>query len=125
MPIQFQLDAATGVPFYRQIIDQVLAGLATGSLQAGDRLPTVRALAVELAVNPNTVARAYKELEIRGLVATQQGSGTFAAAAEVREDEVVRAARLDRLVDDLLARAAADGFRLDELSRALDERRER
>ncbi len=79
---------------------------------------------MELAVNPNTVARAYKELEIRGLVATQQGSGTFVSAAEVRRDEVARRGRLVRLIDDLLARAAADGFRLDEIRAALDERRE-
>ncbi len=124
MPIRFLLDAASGVPFYRQIIDQVLAGIATGGLRPGDRLPTVRALAVELAINPNTVARAYKELEIRGLVATQQGSGTFVAAVEVRHDEVVRRARLERLIDEFLARAAADGFRLDEVRGALDERGE-
>ena len=124
MPIQFQLDSTTGVPFYRQIIDQLLAGVATGSLGPGDRLPTVRALAVELAVNPNTVARAYKELEIRGLVATQQGSGTFVSTAEVRRDEVARRGRLVRLIDDLLARGAADGFRLDEIRAALDKRRE-
>ena len=102
----------------------MLAGIATGGLQPGDRLPTVRALAVELAIDPNTVARAYKELEIRGLVATQQGSGTFVAAVEVRHDEVVRRARLQRLIDEFLARAAADGFRLDEVRGALDERHE-
>jgi DNA-binding transcriptional regulator YhcF (GntR family) len=124
MPIQFQLDSTTGVPFYRQIIDQLLTGVATGSLAPGDRLPTVRALAVELAVNPNTVARAYKELEIRGLVTTQQGSGTFVSHAEVRRDEVARRGRLVRLIDDFLARGAADGFRLDEIRAALDERRE-
>ena len=80
MPVRFQLDTASGVPFYRQVIDQVLAGIATGALSRGERLPTVRALAVELAVNLNTVARAYKELEIRGVLATQQGSGTFVAS---------------------------------------------
>jgi GntR family transcriptional regulator len=123
MPIRFQLDAASGVPFYRQVIDQVLAGIATGALARGERLPTVRALAVELAVNLNTVARAYKELEIRGVLSTQQGSGTFvAAAAEVSIGEVERRRRLAQLADEFLARAAAQGLRLSEVLEALAER---
>ena len=123
MPIRFQLDAASGVPFYRQVIDQILAGIATGALARGERLPTVRALAVELAVNLNTVARAYKELEIRGVLSTQQGSGTFvAAAAEVSIGEVERRRRLAQLVDEFLARAAAQGLSLAELREALAER---
>jgi GntR family transcriptional regulator len=123
MPIRFQLDAASGVPFYRQVIDQILAGIATGALARGERLPTVRALAVELAVNLNTVARAYKELEIRGVLATQQGSGTFVASgAEVTIGEVERRRRLAQLVDEFLARAAAQGLTLAELREALAER---
>jgi GntR family transcriptional regulator len=125
MPIRFQLDSASGVPFYRQILDQVLAGIATGALQRGERLPTVRALAVELAVNLNTVARAYKELEIRGVLATQQGNGTFVAAgAEVSLSEVERRRRLSQLLDELLARAAAQGLTLDEVRQALADRGE-
>ncbi|HEX4595453.1 MAG TPA: GntR family transcriptional regulator, partial [Bryobacteraceae bacterium] len=73
----FKLDSRSGVPVYRQIIDQVLGGIAAGSLNAGDQLPTVRQLAVDLAINPNTVVRAYRELEIREVLATQQGTGTF------------------------------------------------
>jgi len=123
MPVRFQLDTASGVPFYRQVIDQVLAGIATGALSRGERLPTVRALAVELAVNLNTVARAYKELEIRGVLATQQGSGTFvASAAEVTIGGVERRRRLAQLVDEFLARAAAQGLTLAELREALAER---
>jgi DNA-binding transcriptional regulator YhcF (GntR family) len=122
MSIRFQIDSASGVPFYRQVIDQVLAGIATGALRPGERLPTVRSLAVELAVNPNTVARAYKELEIRGVVATQQGTGTFVSAQEVSADEVERRRRLDQLVDAFLARAAAEGISLAEIEAALAER---
>ena len=122
MPIRFQLDAASGVPFYRQVIDQVLAGIATGALAKGERLPTVRALAVELAVNLNTVARAYKELEIRGVLATQQGSGTFVALREVSLDDVERRRRTGQLVDELLARAASQGLSLGEIREALAER---
>jgi GntR family transcriptional regulator len=125
MPIRFQLDSASGVPFYRQILDQILVGIATGALQRGERLPTVRALAVELAVNLNTVARAYKELEIRGVLATQQGNGTFVAAgAEVSLSEVERRRRLGQLLDEFLARAAAQGLTLDEVRQALADRGE-
>ena len=61
---QFSLDLHSGVPVYRQLIDQVRGGVASGSLVAGDQLPTVRQLAVDLAINPNTVMRAYRELEL-------------------------------------------------------------
>jgi GntR family transcriptional regulator len=122
MPVRFQLDTASGVPFYRQILDQVLGGIATGALGQGERLPTVRALAVELAVNLNTVARAYKELEIRGVLATQQGNGTFVATTAVSIDEVERRRRLAQLLDEFLARAAAQGLTLGEIRDALAER---
>src|SRR4030095_12044401 len=73
----FRLDASSGVPFYRQIIDQVLLAVADRRLKPGTQLPTVRQLAVDLSINLNTVARAYREMEIRGIVETQQGTGTF------------------------------------------------
>jgi len=116
MAITFRLDSASGVPFYRQIIDQILAGITTGALRAGDQLPTVRALAVDLQVNLNTVAKAYKELEIRGVLNSQQGSGTFIAAIEIRRGEVERRRQLVQLVDEFLARAAALGLPPDELA---------
>ena len=122
MSVRFQLDTASGVPFYRQVIDQILAGIATGALRKGERLPTVRALAVDLAVNLNTVARAYKELEIRGVLTTQQGSGTFVATEEVAVGEVERQRRLAQLLDEFLARAAAQGLTLGEIRDALAER---
>ena len=75
----FRLDASSGVPFYRQVIDQVLLAIADGRLKPGTQLPTVRQLAVDLAVNLNTVAKAYREMEIRGIVETQQSTGTFIA----------------------------------------------
>jgi GntR family transcriptional regulator len=122
MPVRFQLDTASGVPFYRQILDQILAGIATGALVRGERLPTVRALAVDLAVNLNTVARAYKELEIRGALATQQGNGTFVASEAVSVDGVERRRRITQLLDEFLARAAAQGLTLGEIRDALAER---
>jgi len=110
MPTTFRLDAASGVPFYRQIIDQILGGIATGTLSTGDQLPTVRALAVELKVNLNTVAKAYKELEIRGVLSTQQGSGTYIAPVKVERDRIERRRQVVQLVDEFLARAAAAGL---------------
>lgn len=125
MPITFRLDTATGVPFYRQVIDQILAGIATGSLRHGEQLPTVRALAVDLKVNLNTVAKAYKELEIRGVLTTQQGSGTFIATVTVERDEVERRRKVVQVVDDLLARSAGLGLPLSELVAEIEDRMQR
>lgn len=122
-PFSFSLDLRSGVPVYRQLIDQVMAALATGSLRAGDRLPTVRQVAVELAINPNTVVRAYKELEIRGVLTTQQGTGTFISDAQVQPDEVERQRRLSQIVGDFVARAGSEGFSIKDLIQRLNEMR--
>ena len=114
-PFQFRLDGHSGVPIYRQIIDQVLGGMASGALAGGDQLPTVRQLSVDLAVNPNTIVRAYRELEIRGVLETQQGTGTFISRLESTPDHAERQRQLRRLVGELLARAASAGFTLREL----------
>jgi GntR family transcriptional regulator len=115
MPVSFRLDSASGVPFYRQVIDQILAGIATGALSPGEQLPTVRTLAVELQVNLNTVAKAYKELEIRGVLHTQQGSGTYIAPVQVERNDVERRRQVVQLVDEFLARAAAAGLPPEEV----------
>jgi GntR family transcriptional regulator len=115
------LDLATGVPAYRQIIDQVLGAIASGTLSGGDQLPTVRQLAVDLSINPNTVVRAYRELEIRGILTTQQGIGTFVTTQPVPVDEAVRQRQLDQLIGDLLARAGAAGLSADEVIARLQE----
>jgi GntR family transcriptional regulator len=75
--IHFSLDQTDDVPIYRQIIKQIEYAILSGRLKSGDRLPTIRSLAVELKTNPNTIAKAYGELEIRGILATQVGSGTY------------------------------------------------
>ena len=81
--IEFKLDPKSGVPFYRQIIDQIRYGIATGTLKVGEQLPTARSLAVQLKINLNTVNKAYKELEIQKVLETQQGSGTFIGSVKV------------------------------------------
>ena len=120
-PFGFQLDLTSGVPVYRQLIDQVLGAIATEALRPGDKLPTVRQVAVDLTINPNTVVRAYKELEIRGVLMTQQGTGTFIAANQVKPDEAERQRRLDRMVGEIMARAGAEGFTIQEIVMSLLE----
>jgi len=118
----FRLDEHSGVPVYRQLIDQVLAARAVGVLAGGDQLPTVRQVAVDLAINPNTVARAWREMEIRGIVETQQGTGTFITHQKVEGRELERRHQLDRLVDDFVARAGASGFSIEDLLEQLQDR---
>jgi GntR family transcriptional regulator len=119
--VQFKLDQRSGVPAYRQIIDQVLGGIAAGTLRAGDQLPTVRQLAVDLAINPNTVVRAYRELEIREVLSTQQGTGTFLTDKKPPVDGVERGRRLGQLCGELLARAGSEGIALAEIVDYLNE----
>jgi GntR family transcriptional regulator len=120
-PVKFRLDPDSGVPVYRQIIDQVMGGLASGAHSGGDQLPTVRQLAVDLAVNPNTVIRAYRELEILGILETQQGTGTFISHRKVKRDDAVRQRMLAQLASDFAARAGHAGFTVEELIQQLAE----
>ena len=119
--LKFSLDATNGVPFYKQIILQVEMAIADGRLDTGDQLPTVRSLAVELQVNPNTVARAYSELEIRGIVTTQQGTGTFISDQKVEISDVERERILAEITRSFVSHAASYGFSLEELSSYISE----
>lgn len=112
---RFRLDLQSGVPVYRQIIDQVRGGVASGALQIGDQLPTVRQLAVDLSINPNTVVRAYRELELGGLLETHQGTGTFISALKVKNEGAERDRQLSQIVGDFVARAGAAGFTVENL----------
>lgn len=79
-PIEFRLDAGSGVPTYLQLVHQVEHALRLGYLKPGDQLPKVRDVVADLAINPNTVLKAYKELEVKGLAAGRPGQGTFVQA---------------------------------------------
>ncbi|MBZ5658710.1 MAG: GntR family transcriptional regulator [Acidobacteriia bacterium] len=114
-PFHLTLDLRSGVPVYRQIIDQVIGGIASGALVGGDQLPTVRQLAVDLSINPNTVIRAYRELEIRGVLDTLQGTGTFISHKKVERDDAEQQRRLNQLVSEFVARAGSAGFTVQEL----------
>jgi GntR family transcriptional regulator len=120
-PFHFQLDLRSGVPVYRQIIDQVLVAVASGACAGGDQLPTVRQLAVDLSINPNTVVRAYRELEIRGVLTTHQGTGTFITPAKVDPNDAERQRRLSQVVSDFVAHAGGAGFTLQEVIERLTE----
>ena len=116
---RFRLDENSGVPVYRQIMDQVRGGIALGALRPGDQLPTVRQLAVDLAINPNTVVRAYRELELGGLLDSNQGTGTFIREQQVEGGKQERARQLAQIVRDCVARAGAAGFTVQDLMEEL------
>ena len=120
--IEFRLDRASGVPAYRQLVNQVRQALRLGILRPGDQLPTVRDVARQIAINPNTVHRAYRELEQQGLTEGRPGSGTFVnrsldEAPEQRADlqhsleTWVRAARAVGLDDEGIAALVAEAMR--------------
>jgi GntR family transcriptional regulator len=119
-----QIDQRSGVPIYRQIIEQVEFAIARGELGPGDQLPTVRQLAVALSINPNTVIRAYREMEIKGVLDTQQGSGTFVREHLSQIDELERQRKLNQILTEIMARASGFGFTLDEVIDGLLQRKE-
>ena len=113
--INFILDPKSGVPFYRQIIDQIRFGIASGQLKAGEQLPTVRGLAVHLKVNLNTVNKAYRELEIQNILETQQGTGTFISNKKPELDLKERKNKLRSICKEFLSIAFSYGFTTDEV----------
>ena len=122
--IEFGLDVKSGVPFHRQIVDQIKYGIASQRLLPGEQLPTVRELAVALQVNPNTIRKAYSELEILGILDTQQGTGTFVGNREVDIGPAERSKMLKQICDELVARGSQYGFTLKEVVSHLNRRLE-
>jgi GntR family transcriptional regulator len=121
LPFSFRLDSHSGVPVYRQLIEQVQAAMATGVLRVGDQLPTIRMVAVELSINPNTVTRAYREMEIRGLVESQQGMGTFIAERQIDTSRKEQNRQLAQLVSEFVSRAGSIGCTVGDLMDALQQ----
>ncbi len=112
------------MPFYRQIIERVKYGIVRGRLSPGDQLPTVRQLAADLSVNLNTVVRAYREMEIQGVLVTQQGSGTYIANHKPQIGELEMTRKLDQILTELLARAHGYGLTFDDVLEGLRQRKE-
>lgn len=113
--LTFSLDPKSGVPYYKQIIMQIEMAIADGRLTSGDQLPTVRSLAVDLRINPNTVARAYTTLEIRGIVNTQQGTGTFISEKKITLSDIERERILSELTTEFIAKVQSYGFTKDDI----------
>ena len=122
--VEFKLDLKSGVPFHRQIVDQIRYGIASDRLMPGEQLPTVRELAVHLSVNPNTVRKAYSELEILGILDTQQGTGTFVSDRQVEIGPAERERMLRQICDELVARGNQYGFTLREIVTHMQRRLE-
>lgn len=119
--LQFSIDLKSGVPLYKQIILQIEMAIADNRLTRGDQLPTVRSLAVDLKINPNTAAKAYNQLELRGIVTTQQGTGTFIADREVNMSDIERERILAEISRSFLSKAASYGFTIQEVVEHLQE----
>jgi DNA-binding transcriptional regulator YhcF (GntR family) len=122
--MQIQISASDGLPIYQQIVSQVRYLVAAGRLQPGEELPPIRVLAEQLTVNPNTVARAYLELEHAGIVTKRQGSGTYVSATISPLSQRERAIVLTKRVDALLTEAKHLDFDLSEVIKLLREREE-
>jgi GntR family transcriptional regulator len=122
--LHFQLDIQSGVPVYRQLMDQIRYYVASGTLAPGDQLPSIRELAKNLAVNPTTIVKAYGELDHEGVVELRHGRGVYIAAAPPAWPEEQRRERLDALSNQLSVEArqmgASDAEVLESIRRALD-----
>ena len=120
----WSIEFNSGIPVYKQIINHVCAALASGALKEGDRLPTIRLLQAQLDVNPNTVAKAYRELELKGIITSERGNGSFIrnGVESARLPAAERRERLESLYRRLLAEAAGCGVTEDELTQYVKER---
>jgi GntR family transcriptional regulator len=116
----FRSNPASGVPLYLQLIEQVKHAVETGALRAGEQLPGIRALSEDLVINPNTVAKAYRELEREGVIELRHGAGAFIAAnaGAHRRVEKVRGAQV--IVDGAVKQLHARGMTNEEIRRLFE-----
>ncbi len=118
----FHLNHRSGIPLYLQLKEQIKTAVAGGVLKPGDRLPPVRELALKLTVNPNTIVRAYSELERDGLLSSEQGRGTFVRAAEPLLGVEERKIQVQGLIDKVLVEAFNLRLTTEELKKLWEER---
>lgn len=119
--VQISIVAGSGVPIFRQIADQIIRAIATGKLAVGDSAPSVRQLAKELVINPNTVAKAYGQLVDDGVLETQPGRGFFVAKRRQIYSKTERLRRLDESIDALIHQAIALDFTPEEVFERVEE----
>jgi GntR family transcriptional regulator len=117
-----RIDTSSFTPFYEQVKRQVKGQVASGTLAPGDPLPSIRDLALSLLLNPNTVARAYRELEREGLITTRKGKGCFVAADSARLARSVRTDEIERLLDEALEQASRQGLSGEDVKSLLSRR---
>jgi GntR family transcriptional regulator len=120
--MMIDVDPTSNVPIYLQVVEAVQKLVATGEIKPGDQLPTVRQLAVDVRVNPNTIARAYLELDRKGVITTQQGRGTY--VRDVPDDTALAQRREDRLramSDHFLLEALSQGYVLADVLRVIEQ----
>jgi GntR family transcriptional regulator len=117
------INVTDGVPIYRQIVNQVKYSVASGLLRPGEELPPIRALALQLKVTPNTIVKAYDELEGAGVVHKRQGSGTYVSDARPRVASRERQRIIEQRIDALLAEAHQLNFTADDILRMVRERK--
>jgi GntR family transcriptional regulator len=116
----FQVDLKSGIPIYIQIMDQIKHLIATGVLQPGQQLPTIRELAVELTINLHTVAHAYAELEREGFLTIQRGRGTFITNGHTEQElGDLRVQKLQALVENMFAEVVNLGYEANEVEQVL------
>src|SRR5436853_5394735 len=120
--MQIHISTTDGVPIYLQIVNQVKYLVASGRLAPGEELPPIRVLAEQLLINPNTVARAYRELELAGIVSKRRTAGTYVSDAGSPLARRERLKILTERIDALLAEARQLNFTVDEVVRLIHER---
>src|SRR5690349_21390324 len=120
--MQIRISESDGIPIYLQVVNQVKYLVAAGRLDPGEELPPIRVLAEQLAINPNTVARAYRELEVAGVVEKRRTSGTYVSAAGSPLARRERLRILTERIDALLAEARQLGIRTDEIVELIHRR---
>jgi len=120
--VKIQISPTDGVPIYLQIVNQVKYLAAAGRLKPGEQLPPVRALAEQLVINPNTVARAYRELETAGVITPRRGAGVYVSSAGSPLNRRERTRILTERIDQLLAEARQMNVSIEELTEILRSR---
>lgn len=120
--MQIHITEADGTPFYLQVVNQIKFLVASGRLEEGDQLPPVRRLAQQLLVNPNTIARAYRELEAEGVVASKRGAGVFVSDSGSPLSRKEKTRILNERIDMLLAESSQLGVSVDSLLKLIEQR---
>ena len=120
--MEIKINPADGVPIYRQIVNQIRYSVASGLLEPGEELPTIRALAIKLRVTPNTIVKAYGELEAAGVLHKRHGSGTFVSGERTRLADRERRRIIEQRIDSLLMEAHQLNFTLEKLFKLIHQR---